>query len=372
MSCLFNKICRKCSLSIVFLLFFQFAFSQNHFSQVDQWLKDHLDVLGGRATLVIVKDGKIIYNVSENHLSARKKMMLKFIAKKKDENVNDALEDFTFTTQEPIASCSKWLSAALVMTFVDEGKLHLNDTIGKFFPVFSEHQKGNITIKDCLAHLTAINGGSLSESRKLISESNSMDDAMNKIALLPMEGMPGEVFHYSSIGLQIASAIIEKISGEDFRTLFEERIAGPCGMKNTNWGNEKIPVAAGSAHSTPEDYIHFLQMILQNGTINGNRVLSEKSIIAMQQDYTKNAKVAYTPGEGKGFDYGLGEWVLQPGNTRATTVSSPGLFGSFPWVDNEKKYAGFLFVVNINNKGRMENYKSLKNLVDAAIDNGDF
>lgn len=372
MSYLFNNTCRKCSLTAVFLLFFQFTFSQNHFSQIDQWLQNHLNELGGRATLVILKNGKIIYNQSENHLSPQKKMALKFIAKRKNEDEEKALSDFTFTTQEPIASCSKWLSAALVMTFVDNGQLNLNDTVGKFFSVFSQHQKGNITIKDCLTHLTGIKSGGLSDSRKLISESSSMDEVINKIALLPVEGKPGDVFHYNSIGLQIASAVIEKISGEDFRTLFKERIADPCGMKNTDWGNRKIPQAAGSARSTPEDYIHFLQMILQKGTINGNRVLSEKSIAAMQQDYTKNAKIAFKPGEGKDFDYGLGEWILQPGNTQAISVTSPGLFGSFPWVDNERKYAGFLFVVNINNKGRMENYTSLKNLVDEAIDNGNF
>jgi CubicO group peptidase (beta-lactamase class C family) len=372
MSCLGVKICRKCSLLAAFLLFFQSAFSQNNFNKVDQWLQTHLDQLGGRATLVIFKGGKIIYNISENQLSPRKKMILRFIAKRNGDDVNEALKDFNLTTREPVASCSKWLSAALVMTFVDEGKLNLNDTIGKFFPGFSKYQKGNITIRDCLAHLTAIKSGSLKDSRKLLSESNSMDEAMNKIALLPMEGKPGAVFRYSSIALQIAVAVVEKISGKDFRTLFNERISLPCGMKNTDWGNKKIPIAAGDANSTPEDYLHFLQMILQNGTINGNQVLSENSIIAMQQDYTKNARVAYSPTEGKGFDYGLGEWILEPGNPRAASITSPGLFGSFPWVDNKRQYAAFLFVVNINNKGRMENYTLLKSLVDQAIDNGNF
>ena len=76
------------------------------------------------------------------------------------------LQDYTFTTRRAIASCSKWLSAALVMTFVDEGKLSLDDTVGKFLPVFTNHQKGNIKIWECLSHLTAINAGNLKESRK--------------------------------------------------------------------------------------------------------------------------------------------------------------------------------------------------------------
>ncbi len=325
--------------------------------------------MGGRAVLVILKDGKIVYSHSENNLSNIQKAGLKYFAKKQGKDRDEAVKDFTQATREPIASCSKWLSAALIMTFVDEGKLNLEDTVGKFLPVLSKYQKGNITIKDCLAHLTGINGGNLKESRQLISESETMDEVINKIAVLPMEGKPGEVFHYSSIGLQIAAAVIEKISGEDFKTLFNERIAVPCGMKNTDFGEGKIALAAGGAISTPEDYIHFLQMILQDGNYNGKEVLSKESIVKMEQDYTKNARVAYTPDESGTLDYGLGEWILENGNGRANVVSSPGLFGSFPWVNNKKKYAGFLFVLNINQKGREQKYDELQKLVNEEMEN---
>lgn len=360
--------CRKCSLLVICLLFFQFSFSQKNFQKVDSWLENHLNDLGGRATLVLVKDGKVVYNKSLNNLSPGKKFALRAIARREGISAEKAVEDFSFTTQQPIASCSKWLSAALVMTFIDEGKLQLSDTVGKFLPILSQHQKGNITIRDCLSHMTGISGGDFRETRTWIESSNSMDDLIKIIAQKPMEGTPGKVFHYSSIGLQIAAAVIEKISGKNFRVLFNERIAAPCDMKNTDWGPGKIPVAAGSGRSTPEDYIHFLQMILQNGNYDGKQVLSENSLVAMQQDYTKNAKVMYAPNEGKGYDYGLGEWIMKMGKDRAETVTSPGLFGSFPWVDNDKKYAGFLFVLNLRNKGRMQQYNDLKMLCDQAIE----
>lgn len=365
----FGLICRKCSLIAPLLLFLQVSFGQTNFKNTDEWLKSNLRQLGGRATLVILKDGKIIYNSSENNLSAAQKLGIKYFAKKRGKDVKEAMADFTFTTRMPVASCSKWLSAALVMTFVDEGKLNLNDTIGKFLPVFTEHQKGDITIWECLSHLTAINGGNLKESGEIINQSSSMEETMKKIAELPMEGEPGKVFHYSSIGLQIAAAVLEKISGKDFKTLFKERIAIPCGMKNTDFGNNTIALAAGGAYSTPEDYIHFLQMILQDGSINGRQVLSKESIIKMQQNYTKDAKVAYSPGEAGDMNYGLGEWIMEDGVNSANTVTSPGLFGSFPWVDNQRKYAGFLFVFNLKNKGRNELYNGLKSIVDKEINN---
>jgi CubicO group peptidase (beta-lactamase class C family) len=220
-----------------------------------------------------------------------------------------------------------------------------------------------------LAHLTGIDGGSLRQSRKIISESESMNEVVNKIAILPMEGKPGHVFHYSSIGLQIAAAVVEKISGKDFKQLFKERIAVPCNMKNTDFDKEKVPLVAGGMRSSPEDYIHFLQMILQNGNFNGKQVLSKESVFNMQQDYSEGSHIAYSPDESGTFGYGLGEWVLENGVDRANVVSSPGLFGSFPWVNNEKKYAGFLFVLNLNQKGREQKYDQLQKIVNEEIGN---
>lgn len=359
--------CLKCSLAFIFMLLLQPAFAQVNFKKTDAWLKNNVQSMGGRAVLVILKDGKIVYNHSENNLSAIQKTSLKLIANRQGKDRNTAARDFTFGTREPIASCSKWLSAALVMTFVDEGKLNLEDTIGKFLPILSKHQKGNITIKDCLSHLTGLKAGKEESAGKLTSESRTMDDVIEKIAALPVEGKPGTVFHYSSIGLQIAAAVIEKISGQDFETLFRNRIAIPCDLKNTGFGNKKIPLAAGGAISTPEDYIHFLQMILQNGIYNGKQVLSKESIYKMEQDYTKNAIKIHSPDRQGSLDYGLGEWIFEAGKDRAKVVSSPGLFGSFPWVDNERKYAGFLFVLNLNRKGREQRYDDLRKIINEEI-----
>ena len=64
------------------MLLFQFSFAQNNFSKADDWLKNNLNRIGGRAVLVILKDGKIIYEKAENNLSRRQKMIGKFIAKR--------------------------------------------------------------------------------------------------------------------------------------------------------------------------------------------------------------------------------------------------------------------------------------------------
>lgn len=337
------------------------AGAQSNFKKLDSWLAGNTRDMGGRSILVVYKDGKLVYDHSVNDMNAGQKMAGRFIARKQGKTAD--FSDYTTSTRAPIASCSKWLSAALVMTFVDEGKLKLTDTVGKYLPVLSKHGKGKITIAQCLSHQTGIEAPRLRESLEEMREAGSMDEAIDIIAAKPMEGEPGKVFHYSSVGLQIAGAILEKISGKNFEALFAERIAAPLNMTNTDFGRGKVAQPAGGAISTPADYLNFLMMILNRGVFNGKRILSENSIAQMQINRnTPDVKIAYSPAEAKGLGYGYGEWIM--GGNR---VSSPGLFGSFPWVSNDKKYAAFLMTFYIKNTGRNERYFELMGLVDEAL-----
>lgn len=355
-------------ITTILLLSCEAATAQSNFSKIDAWLEAHTKEMGGRSVLVLYKDGHIVYNHAVNEMSAQQKAVGKMIARRQGKPADES--DYTSTTRQPIASCSKWLSTALVMTFVDEGKLILTDTVGKYLPVLSSNGKGNITISECLSHLTAINEPGLKERLPEMKQLSGMDEAIEQLAGMPMEGEPGKVFHYSNAGLQIAGAVIEKISGKNFETLFAERIARPLNMKNTDFGKGKVALPAGGAGSTPEDYLNFLVMILNKGTFNGKRILSENSIAQMQINrITPDVKVAYAPQEAGDFGYGYGEWIMEPSETKnkSNTVTSPGLFGSFPWVDNKNKYAGFLLTFYIKNTGRHERYLELKKLVDEAL-----
>ncbi len=360
--------CLKCTLVLSSLLFLQLSQAQNKFGHVEEWLNNNLEQIGGRAVLMIYKDGNIVFSKAQNRMNIRQRLIGRFVAKKQGRNVEDVNRDYSTASKIPIASSSKWLSAALLMTFVDEGKLSLDDSVGKFLPVMSANRKGNILIWQCLTHLTGVSAPKLKESIEEMKNVHSMDEAIKKIAMRPMEGEPGKTFHYSSIGLQIAGAIMEKISGKDFETLFAERIAKPCEMTNTDFGKKEVALPAGSAYSTAEDYIRFLEMLLHNGTFNNRTVLSQSSVAKMQHNYARKATIAYSPAEVLKWGYGFGEWITEDADERARAIASPGLFGCFPWIDNAKNYAAVLFCFNLKNKGRNELYTELKTLVDEAID----
>jgi CubicO group peptidase (beta-lactamase class C family) len=370
----------KVSASLVFLLFFQLGFAQQDFSKVDEWVNKNLTDLGGRAVLMIYKDGKFVYTQNFNNLTKAQQNRGKIKAKVQGKDVEEVLQDYTSTTRERVASSSKWFTAALLMTYIDENKVRLTDSVGKFLPVMTKYGKGGIKVWQCLNHTTGIKSGGLRDMLNGMKNVKSMFESIEQIAMLPMEGTPGKYFHYSNTGLQIVAGIIEKVSEKDFETAFKERIADPLEMKNTDFGKSGVPLAAGGAFSTTEDYMNFLIMLMNEGEFNGKRIISKALVNEMQKNRLgRDVEMAHSPEEAGSWGYGFGEWIMDaplavsekkdamPVSKRGVAVSSPGLFGSFPWIDNDKKYCAFLFVYNLKNKGRNEKYRELKGLVDNVM-----
>lgn len=363
-----SSVCARVGIMLNLAGISLFSQAQSSFAKLDNWMESNTKMMGGRAILAVYKNGKIVYSKSVNEMNHRQESLNKYMARIQDDGADN--EEYSMNSRQMIASCSKWLSAALVMTFVDEGKLHLSDTVGLYLPILSQHGKGNITISQCLSHLTGIKAPSLKENLTEMKKLRSMDQAMDEIGLLPMEGTPGKVFHYSNVGLQIAGAVIEKVGGKSFEALFAERIAKPLDLKNTDFGKRPVAFPAGGARSTPEDYLSFLTMILHKGNFNGKRILKEESVREMEVDrLSPDIKISYSPAETEGLGYGYGEWVkITSGERRRDEwITSPGLFGSFPWVENKNQYCAFLMTSNLNFKGRHERYFALKQLVDESL-----
>ena len=219
------------------------------------------------------------------------------------------LGDFTSKTQAPIASCSKWLTAALVMTFVDEGKLSLEDKITKWLPEFEKYGKNFITIRMCLSHMTGIRSEPIS-ILKLIERKkfSSLEEEVNSFAAKDIQANPGEEFRYSNIGLNIAGRILEIISKKRFDVLARQRLFVPLQMRRTSFSSLDASAVnpSGGAYSSPEDYMHFLVMLLNKGIFNGNRILSENSVNEMLTLQTRLAQVRYAPKAAEGYNYTLG------------------------------------------------------------------
>src|SRR5947209_8556582 len=109
------------------------------------------------------------------------------------------LGDFTASTIAPIASSSKWLTAALVMQFIDEGKLSLDDKVSKYIPLFASYNKNYISIRHCLSNMTGIRSEPVNMMKifEQPKKYNSLEDEVNDFAKKEIQSNPGTEFTYS-------------------------------------------------------------------------------------------------------------------------------------------------------------------------------
>lgn len=295
------------------------------FTTIDSILERAAPRLGGCA-LLLIKDDKVVYRKSFGRYGADKVV--------------------------PIASASKWLSGALIMTLVDEGKISLDDTVSKYLPQFGT-DKSNITVRQLFAHTS----GFPPEARCRNDKRTTLERCVSEMARTQLRAAPGEQFYYGGVSMHIGGRIAEIVSGKSWNELFAEKIATPLGMAKTDffaYGPTDNPRPAGDARSSADDYGRFLQMILQRGSFNGKQILSAASVVEMHKDQTGGARIAYTIYEKHGARdpslprarYGVGVWreKVDEASQQLREASSQGALGFSPWVDVERNLAGVLSV----------------------------
>lgn len=348
-----RNTCLYSSFAAITLLFFQPLFSQYNFTGLDQKLEAEKKLLGKDFVVMIwKKDDTLIY--------------------KKE------VGEYKSKTVAPIASCSKWLTAALVMQFADEGKISLDDKIIKWLPEFEKYRKSYITIRHCLSHLTGIED----EDRLLKKifqrkKFNSLEEEVNSFAAKEIRANAGTDFWYGNIGLNIAARVLEVVSKRRFDQLIRQKLFVPLGMRNTTFTtlDGSISNPSGGARSTAEDYMKFLVMLMNKGNYRGKQILSEESVNEMMKPQTIPEMIRYTPKAAEGFNYALGSWVIEEsllptspeGGRVATALASPGLFGTWPMIDFCRGYSYILFVKNFLGEERADMHLGIKKLIDEQI-----
>lgn len=339
--------CLKCSLLCLSLLFLQTVNSQTSWTELDKELTAKQSVLGDNVVVMVLKGDSVVY--------------------KKE------MGGFDVKTVAPIASCSKWLTAALVMQFVDEGKISLDDKVSKYLPEFEKYGKNYITIRYCLSHMTGINDeGGLIKRLLQRKKFNSLEEEVNSFAAREIRSNPGTDFWYGNVGLNIAARILEVISKKKFDLLIKSKLFNPLGMRKTSFSVVEGAVnPSGGAVSTAEDYMKFLTMLLHNGKYNGLTILSENAVKQMRQIQNIKIPIAYAPKSAEGYRYALGSWVLENGDAAqagelptASVIACPGLFGTWPMVDFCRGYAYICFVKSYLGEERADVQRNIKSIIE--------
>jgi CubicO group peptidase (beta-lactamase class C family) len=270
-----------------------------------------------------------------------------------------------------IASMTKPIIAAAMMTLYEEGKWQLDDPVTKFIPELANMQvlKGDelaplerpMTMRHLMASCAGFAFGAPVGSTNLKLDEiyataglfdGTNEDMIGKIANLPLEAQPGTLFRY---GLQqeFQGVIIQRISGEALDTYLQQRIFEPLGMKDTGFGVEPkdrgriapryaldenlklelaadqspFPVLAGTPagqkpkyilsiaglYSTKQDYLRFAQMLANGGILDDTRILAPLSVGLMTSNLLPEGVPMrfLQPFVGVGYGMGMGI-VLDP------------------------------------------------------------
>jgi len=245
-----------------------------------------------------------------------------------------------------IASQSKSITATAFMMLVDEGKVKLDDPVEKYLPEFrtlwvTAYRDGDavllrkpkhaITVREILSHTSGLPFASALEQPTL--DQLPLRVAVGSYAMTPLLFEPGTRYQYSNAGINTAGRIIEVVSGQPYEEFLDKRLFEPLGMKDTTfWPSEeqltrlaksyrpnkqkndleefpisqllyplssrkRYPMPAGGLFSTAADIGRFCQMLLNGGTLDGKRYLSEAAVKTMTSKQT---------GDAVKDDYGLG------------------------------------------------------------------
>jgi CubicO group peptidase (beta-lactamase class C family) len=134
-----------------------------------------------------------------------------------------------------LASITKPMTAAAVMSLVDAGQLSLDDQVVKFFPSFTGEGRESITIRNLLTHTAGL--PDMLANDEMLRQSHAPLSEYREGALkAPLKFPPGTKYSYASMGILLAAEIAQKITGKPIADLVEERVFRPLGMRHTGFG----------------------------------------------------------------------------------------------------------------------------------------
>ena len=340
-TCLISRI------TIVLMLFWLPVSGQYNFSSLDEQLERSTKLLGGGVIMLVHKDDSLIYK-------------------------KEVGEDFSAKIAAPVGTVSQWIAAATVMTFVDQGKLRLDDPVAKYLPVFGKYAKGYLTIRHCLSNTTGIESepgkvGKVFGGRRKFA---TLEDEVNAIAAKEISDNPEKEFYFGNFGINIAARVVEVIGKKSFDRLAQEKITRPLRMRTTSFTdvNGGAVNPSSGARSSANDMMNFLVMILNDGKFEGKQVLSEKALEEMQTIQFAGLPVKYKPEEATGFDFGLGNWIMdKDAPDKPGTILFPGSNGTWGIVDRCRKYAAVILAKKAAEEVKQRTFIDLKAGIEEQV-----
>jgi len=141
----------------------------------------------------------------------------------------------TSETLFELASCSKSFTALAALQLAEQGSIHLDDHVSKYFPGFFVKHDGQtyqVTIRQLLHQTSGIPASTIDLIPKG-SGKDALEQVVKNVSGIELNHIPGQKFEYASINYAIVGAIIEKASQKNFENYMGENIFKPLGLTST-------------------------------------------------------------------------------------------------------------------------------------------
>lgn len=351
--------------------------SSARFGLLDTMLRQHVED-GRVAGLVagVARHGKIVYLESMGW---------------QDIEAQQAMRDDSIFQ---IRSMTKAITSLAVMQLVEQERLALQESVSDYIPSFANMQvfvnpedPGSsplraparaITIQDLLLNIGGLShrDRALYQSREVRSRADTLEQLVEKVAAVPLMADPGSIWIYGE-STTVLGRVVEIVTGQPFDAYLQEHILNPLGMPDTAFHvpQDKVerlariyqiardggalskvpemdvpitqdpPLKEGSAGlvSTVPDYLRLLQMFLDGGELDGQRILSADLIGEMTRNHIPPAllPIGMSPQSrilDRGWGYGFMVVIDEAKSTFSVNNGEFGWVGSlgtFAWADPE-------------------------------------
>lgn len=279
-----------------------------------------------------------------------------------------------FDTILRIYSMTKPIASIAVMMLYEEGHFQLGTPVSELIPAFKDMQvytedgaaivdaETEMTVKHLLTHTSGIIYGGdwdhpINERYKAANfYGGDLANMANELGNIPLLHNPGAAWNYG-MSTDVLGYLVEVVSGMPFAEFLKTRILEPLGMVDTAFSVpdekadrymtlyepsedggiqviENAPVSSGprsffhsggaGLQSTAADYLRFCQMLLNDGELDGVRLLGRKTVELIRINHISDD---WQPLERTGCGFGLGFAVV----TDVAETHAPGSEGTYSW-----------------------------------------
>jgi len=264
-----------------------------------------------------------------------------------------------------LASLTKVVgTTTAAMVLYDQGRLDLDAPVSTYLPAFSGGWKDSVLVRHLLTHRSGLPAG-----RDLWRIARTPDEARAAVLSTNLECKPGQCYIYSDLGADVLGFVIEAVAGESLDVFLHDKVFEPLGMNDTFFRpadsvtyriapTEIAPPRGyplkGEVHdenayalggvaghaglfSTAADLSIFAQMMLNGGSYNGVRILSDTTVALFTRRAAGTRALGWDTADGDG---GSGKFL----DSRA--YGHTGYTGTSIWIDPERQ----MFVLLLTNR----------------------